>query len=262
MLSQYWLPILGYEKHSVIKRWGHGIRVAFIGIVLLSLSACSGRYLGTPSAANLPDLRLAARTKELSVSLNHVITQDGPGSWVKSARWDEYVLTVRSLSPQPLTIEKIEIVDQNGVYLNSDVDPQRLEKASEALLERYKTYGTATAISSVPAVLGVAAAGAASAVLVPVALVGAPVYLATKHITREKDRENIEREFARRQLGLSTLAGHTTVTGSRFFPAVPKPKALAVTYRVHQRISTLHIPLTRLAELHVSPVPERAKKAS
>jgi hypothetical protein len=195
------------------------------------------------------------------VTLNHVITPNGPGSWVKAARWDEYVFTLRSLSHQPLTIEKIQLVDQSGVYRDSDVNPQRLEKASDALLEKYQTYGTATAISSVPIVIGAAAVGVASTVLWPVALVGAPAYLATKHITYEKDRENIEREFAQRRLALSTLAGHTTATGSRFFSTVPKPKALVVTYRVHQRISILQIPLTALTGLPVPPGAAPRKKA-
>ena len=251
MSSQPWLPIGGYSKLSLPKRWRQGIRAACVTVALLSLSACAGRYLGTPATADLPPLGLSARTKELSVTLNHVITPNGPGSWVKAARWDEYVVTVRSLSSQPLTIEKIQLVDQGGVYRDSDGDPQRLAKVSDALLEKYQDRLVEK--SHIPIVIGAAAAGAASPVLLPVALVGAPAYLLTKHITQEKDRDNIEREFAQRQLALSTLAGYTTVTGSRFFPTVPKPKAFVVTYRVHQRISLLQIPLPTLLGLHAAP---------
>ncbi len=236
---------------------------------MLSLSACaSGRYVGPPSA-HLTDLGLAARTKEVSVSLNHVITPNGPGSWVKEARWNEYVLTVRNLSHAPLTLEKIQLVDQSGLYLDSHVNPRQFEKASEALLEKYKTaairYGapamTSGMVTGVAAIGGIAAASAASTILWPVAVVGAPMYLLTRHYTNVKEREEIEREFARRQVASSTLAGQTTVTGSRFFPLVPNPKALAITYRVQEKVSVLHIPLTKLASLHVSPASGGGKKA-
>src|SRR2546425_3060598 len=90
MPSQHWLPIVGYSKSSLTQRWRQGIRAACVGVALLSLSACAGRYLGTPSTGDLPHLGLSTRTKELSVTLNHVITPNGPGSWVKAARWDEY----------------------------------------------------------------------------------------------------------------------------------------------------------------------------
>ena len=150
--------------------------IVMLGVVFLSACATS-RYIEAPTTAP-PELGISSSDDNLSVSVNSLILPGGPGSWVKGARWDEYVLTIRNLSDKPLTVEKIRLIDPRGVYIASGVNPGQLEKLSEAMIEEYKDMGTMVAISAAPSVVAGAAmaagafgAAAGMVVLAPVAII-------------------------------------------------------------------------------------------
>ena len=130
------------------------IRSVVVVMLVVFLTACatSSRYIDAP-AAPPPELGISYSDDNLGVSVNSLILPGGPGSWVKGARWDEYVLTIRNLSDKPLTVEKIQLIDPRGVYITSGVNPGQLEKLSEAMMEEYKDMGIMVAISAAPSVV-------------------------------------------------------------------------------------------------------------
>lgn len=241
------------------------IPVLLIFTLLFSACASSSRYISAPTAPP-PDLGISSRDDNLSVTLNYLILPDGPGAWVKGARWDEYVLTFRSICDKPLTVEKIRLIDPRGLYIESGADPEQLETLSEAMAEQYKDIGISVAILAAPSVVAGAAVAAGAfgtaagaIVLAPVAAIAAPVYFFGKQHAKQQDTESIQREFTRRRLTTFTLSGNATITGSSFYPIIPNPKASVVDYRMGSETKVLEISLEKLKGLHVAP-PEGEKK--
>lgn len=243
-------------------------RIALCMVVLFLFSGCAtdSRYITTPSSLS-QDLEISSRDNNLSANLNYLILPDGPGAWVKGARWDEYVLTVRNLSDKPLTVEKIRLIDPRGLYIESGIDPEQLETLSEAMASQYKDAGISVAIGVAPAVVGGAAvaagsigAAAGAMVLAPVAAIAAPVYFLGKQHAKQQDREAIQKEFTRRRLGTFTLSGNATISGSSFYPIIPNPKALVVDYRIGSEIKVIEVSLERLKGLHVAAAPAKEEK--
>lgn len=230
--------------------------------ILFLLSGCaSGRYIEKPTSPP-PQLGISSRDEAISVALTHVIIPNGPGAWVKDARWDEYVIKVQNLTGSPMTVERVRILDPRGVYIDSGVDPSQLEKVSETMARIYKDAGIQFAIGMAPAAVGGAALAAGSIgtaagalALAPVAMIAAPIYFFGKQHADQKDKEAIEAGFHRRRLNNSTtLAGNATIIGSVFFPMVPNPRSLAVEYRMGNTLRTIELPTEeKLKGLHVAP---------
>jgi|GEM_PF-2748040 len=134
------------------------VLITMLIVGFLSSCASSSRYISTPTAPP-PDLGISCQDDKLSVTLNYLILPDGIGAWVKGARWDEYVLTIRSICDKAITVEKIRLIDPRGLYIESGADPEQLETLSEAMAEQYKDIGISVAIWAVPSALaGVAIA--------------------------------------------------------------------------------------------------------
>jgi hypothetical protein len=116
------------------------LKVISCFVIVSLISGCAtSRYVETPSAPP-PDLGIASRDNNISVALNYLILINGQGAWVKDARWDEYVLTVRNISDKTITVEKIRLVDPRGLYIEGGVDPSQLETMSEALAKEIRTW--------------------------------------------------------------------------------------------------------------------------
>lgn len=234
--------------------------------VLFLLQGCaSGRYIENRSTPP-PDAGISSKDSNLEVTLNYVILPNGPGSWVKDARWDEYFITLRNLSNRPVTIEKVSLIDPRGVYIKSGLNPGQLTSESEMLAEGYKDLGMTVAIEAGGAALwlasgaAVGAMGAGALVLGPALLLAGPGYLLYSRYAKTKDLENIAKEFQRREISNLTLAGNATTQGSKFFPIVPNPRDLVVDYRMGSEIKTLDLSLEKLKGLHVaSPENEKDK---
>jgi len=226
------------SKRIKIKPIGLSVVLICFFLLVFSFGCAQTRYIKNRTPP--PNLGLKMKKSSFELVINHIITPNGPGSWVKDAPWVEYVVTARNLSKKiNISVLKFSIIDFRGVYVNSGVNPSQLQKKSEELMEHYKAIGISGAITVAPSVLGsvalsagsLTAAGAAVA-LAPVALLAGPASLGYYWLKRTKDRENILAEFNKRRFPegvILSLGGQ--VVGSVFFPLIHNPKALVVEIR-------------------------------
>lgn len=251
-----------------------GVRVSQLSSLLALLSVALGmgcattRYVSAP-AAPPPELGISSNDENLSVTVDSLIVPNGPGSWVKGARWDEYQLTIRNLSNERTTIMHVRLIDPRGLYIDSGADPWQLERTSEMLAEEYKTAGLSMVVGTAPALItGLAATSGsvggamAAATAAPFVGLAAPFIIMGSEVARWKDREHIQDEFNERQLGTHgahfTLSGDATITGSVFFPLIPNPRALVIDYSLAQdmaSVKSLEVTLEKLEGLHVAVPP-------
>lgn len=244
------------------------IRSLILVVFLASGCASNTRYIDhAEQTQSATTLQISSQDETLSATVSHLIIPNGPGSWLKDARWDEYVLFLENQSSTPVSITSIRLVDSRGVYLSQGNNHKALELTSQELMEEYKDIGISVGIGIAPAVVGgVALAGgslgaaAGAAALAPVALIAAPAYYFTKKYKDQKDEESIDREFRKRQLSTLTFASKASVSGSVFFPIVPSPRSLVLEYRLGNTFRTLTVPLDQLSGLHVVPVQDHAEE--
>jgi len=220
------------------------------------------RFIEEPEG-DPPRLGFASSEEDFAISIEHLIVPGGPGSWVRDAKWDEFVLRVSNTSSEIVTVTSVQVLDPRGLFINAGADPYSVESLSDQMVADYKDVGISVAIFAAPSALvgaavaggSVAAMGAAATVAVvaaPVAAVAAPVYFFKRRAKKRNDKENIEEEFNSRQHSRPLmLAGGGSVVMSSFFPIVPSPQLLAVSYSVGTEQRMLQIPLDALAGLHV-----------
>jgi hypothetical protein len=208
----------------------------------------------------------------LEATLNTLIVSGGPGSWKKEAFWDEYVATFRNSGDQPLQVGSVVLVDATGVPRYTGDDPWKLERESKTLERRYRDAGMTVVRIAAPRVLltaaepsavasaGIGAAGAATAATATA--VALPVYGATVLGINMHNKKAIKTEFDRRRLSLPlVLAPGETRTGSLFFPLVPNPRSLIVSWSSEPEDSVSRasevLPLDFLRGLHVRGAPAK-----
>lgn len=201
----------------------------------------------------------------LETSLNTLVIPGGPGSWKKEAFWDEYVVTFHNSHDQPFQVKSVELMDFTGSPRQPGDDPWKLERESKSLAKRYQDAGMTVVRVAGPRVLVTAAessgaasaaiggAGAATAATVTAAAL--PVYGATVLGVNLHNKKSIKAEFNRRRLQLPlVLAAGETRTGSLFFPLVPNPQSLIVSWSGESgdsRAGDSVLPLDFLQGLHV-----------
>ncbi len=237
----------------------------FFSMVVFISGCATTRMITTPSAPP-PDLGISAKDDNFSVSLNYVIVPNGPGSWVKGACWDEYVLTLRSITNKTITLEQIRMIDPRGVYVHSGASAAQLESMEEGVAKIYKNMDMSTAaILGTDAIVSTVAQTASIATnmaMIPLADTATTLFAMapSQQVTNDlMDRTKIDSEIFRRQFTTVTLAGNATISGSAFFPTIPNPKDLVIDYRIGNDNKALEMPLEKLAGLHVAPVKEKKK---
>lgn len=116
--------------------WGRLIVSVWL---FFSITACATtRYIAAPSDPR-QDLGLQGATGDVEVNLHHIIVPDGPGSWVKGARWIEWVINIRTLTPSNVRIEKISLVDFRGVVVGAQyASLDQVASESAKLADAYK----------------------------------------------------------------------------------------------------------------------------
>jgi hypothetical protein len=246
-----------------------GLITATVCSAALLLGGCvSSRYRAakkeTPPAQLL---NVALTSGPLELTLNTVITYNGPGSWKRNACWDEYVVTVRNPDGQPLTVTTSALIDIGGAIRPAGGNPWALEKESKTLERQYKDTGVAFVRYTAPAVvivgsgaLAVSSAGvltAAGGTALGATIIALPVYYAVVLTVNHHNKVAMEEEFTKRRLALPlTLAPGATRTGSLFFPMVPNPRSLRLGWTNGAGGGDTHLPLGFLHGLHVeAPAP-------
>jgi hypothetical protein len=224
-----------------------GLR-ALLCVVLLSAALCCATGCVSPrykqaSKKTPPPVMLNVNfpPAPLEASLVTLIVSGGPGSWKKEAFWDEYVATFRNSADRPLQVGSVVLVDGTGVPQYTGEDPWKLERESKSLERRYRDAGMTVVRIAAPRALvtaaeppavasaGIGAAGAATAATATA--VALPVYGATVLSLNLHNKKAIKKEFNRRRLSLPlVLAPGETRVGSLFFPLVPNPRSLIVTW--------------------------------
>jgi hypothetical protein len=242
-----------------------GLEIALLCAAAFVLAGClSPKYKAadknTPPARVL-NINFPAAPVE--ANLNTVITFGGPGSWKREAFWDEYVVSLRNPGDQPLQVGAITLQDFAGTPRSPGDDPWALERESKTLEKKYHDAGMAFARIAGPRVLvtaaepqivataGVGATGAAAAATATA--VALPVYGVAIWSVNSHHKAQIKAQFERRRLNLPlTLSPGETRTGSLFFPMVPNPHSLTVSWSYEAQTADLVLPLEFLSGLHMT----------
>ena len=239
---------------------------------VVALSGCAGtRKLDKPLPVQDTGAVAYAADDRVAATIDAVIVRDGPGSWVKNAEWDEYLLRVRATSREPVEIVGVVVVDSLGTPLKPQGSRSALVDASERTAKRYKDSGievhaglragTLLGASAVAAGAGLAtgyAAAAAYSAAAATAAVGmlamAPV-LAVAGAVRGVQNHNVDEEIKRRRTPLPlSLAAEEERRVDTFFPFAPAPERVEVKYRDASGEHVLAIDTrAALAGLHLLP---------
>lgn len=256
--------------------WKRALTLAAFIMAALVLSGCvtSRKYRLAKKDTPGPELlnwRAGAPAEfapDTGVVLETVITYKGPGSWKREAKWDEYVVKIANAESAPIILESAELIDIQSQAQLPGSDPWLLEKQSYTNWERYGSsglnllagagwvtlYGAASigsAMGSLMAGPGAAAAGGGALGLIPVvAVVNVTYVVAANHSNKRK----VVEEFTRRRLPLPLEIGpNQTKSGSFFFPMTPGPQRLVLKGATGGRPVTFTIGLEPLARLHLKP---------
>ena len=214
---------------------------------LIFVTGCGGaKVLKEPEPLEVVNPLATATDDAIAISLYWVIFRDGPGAWAKNVDWDEYLLSMRNLTKDPLQIAEISVVDSLGFRINSAASRKELVKGSKQVKRRYKDQGlriragasggrlVATGLGA--GTIAVASGGsimtASSAAMAGTAagLVIAPVLL-TGGIIRGVNNRKVNGQIEARHSSLP----HLLRDGQEqrldvFFPVTPSPQRVEVKY--------------------------------
>jgi hypothetical protein len=238
-------------------------------IVLCALlSACSPqiRLLKEPGADRVADYHWTAAAPDgLNVTVHTVLVRDSPGSWVRDADWDEYILTIKNSSSSGLQIERVQLYSQYlSAAQDSSLSRQQLEDRSRATLANVRDAAVVAGAGAVVVgtTMAVASAGYVGAIAaLPVGFIAIPLVIGyeSEHTAIRRNRERQDNSLI--QLTMLERGIHlpldippgTEATRSAFFPLTPAPSRLLVGYRIDDEPHLLALELPALAQLHIKP---------
>jgi hypothetical protein len=249
-------------------------RLALAGLVSL-LAGCASvpsRILDEPLPGAVSKYeRVAMATDGLQIRLDQLIVRNAPGSWVRDASWDEYILAISNHSPLTVRIERFQLHSAAlPTPQSSATSPRQLNDQSVEALRAAQGAGiiissalagfggvyAAAGSSYVPVSTGVGVAAA------PVTIVAAPVALMTagvgalhvknRHYRDKQDDALIELRMLEQSFRLPVeMPPGARMTQSIFFPITPAPSRLVVDYVIASGRGELSLELSELAQLHL-----------
>jgi hypothetical protein len=193
--------------------------------LVLTTAGCfaitTSRYVANPTPPP-QDLSLHGASADVEVKLHYVIVPDGPGSWVRGAKWNEWVVSISNRGPSDVTVGRVSLIDQRGVHVGSEyTSVHQLESQNEFMARK-----SAEGMGMGGLALGSALIGGLTGIPV-----GLPFLFMPADLGETKDRDAVQAEFNRRQLPSSfELASGGSVRGSVFFSLMPQPQAIIVRY--------------------------------
>ena len=240
-------------------------------------------------------MELKAGTDGIELTVAGLIYYNSPGSWMKRAYWDEYIVRLDNHRQEAVMIDTIILGDVLDRTVAPGIDPWAMETTG-MIHERYlynllapavagkfarlrppAASGNPKAPASAASVAvdfagatGAAAAGlalatspvAAGAVFwgTPVVIMAAtPVVLVDQVFFAPKNRQLVVKEFNRRRLAWPIRREPwASVTGSVFFPLTPGPERLTMIGRAEGIPLEVTLELTGLEGLHFTYVPDKA----
>jgi hypothetical protein len=230
-----------------------GSAVAFL-LSASVLAGCGGtKVLKEPQSMQTTQPLAAVSDQRVTATLDWVIVRDGPGTWARNADWDEYLVSVRNQSDQPIQIMQLVVVDSLGTHIYSQPGRKQLVKNSKKTAKRYKTSGVkvkagmgvggmlasgaavtaagvGVAVASMGPVLGGASAGAGAGAAVGGLLVLGPA-LAVGGVVRGVNNSKVNNQIELRQTVLPLEIPASEEIGlDAFFPLAPSPKRVELIY--------------------------------
>jgi hypothetical protein len=227
----------------------HIVMTRLAVLLAVSLAGCGGsKLLDDPQPLVLERPLTTTSDRRLEAHLDWVIIRGGPGTWVKNADWDEYLMRARNLSDEPIRITGVTVYDSLDTRLESSANINNLISMSKKTTSRYKAEGvkvkagvggeTLMAAGTVAlvgsqayaiAVVTGSAAGSAAGVAVG-AVVLAPV-LIVGGMVQSKNKDCVARELVSRHTPLPVdLAPQELQSLIIFFPLAPSPSQIELAY--------------------------------
>lgn len=222
-------------------------RVLVPCVFILALSAGCAHRAAKPVPPLAINVEAAGPTA--SATLHSIIVRDGPGQWSKYTAWDEYVVTIRNLGADELTIESVTLVDCTGTPILAENGPNNtrlvLQDRSRQNLKRYREGRLPVRVDDFPP-------PAAAEMLGPMPILH-PAMLAVGPVTVATIDHRAHLEIVRRRLLLPMrMAGRTAETGSWFFPMSAGPARIVIQGRSAGALVTLEIALpSSVANIHL-----------
>ena len=199
------------QENAALSKCGMGL-----AIVATVLAGCA------TTVARTPDPLLQADDRCLAVILDAVIVRNGPGSWTADAHWDEYRLRMRSAPTCNPRVTRVRLFDALGRPVESTAGRTALVQASDEIEEEYwknKMYVEQRGSD--------AGKYLASAMFHPFGIFLAPVVLAVGMTVTPAVHDY---QLTRRQTTLPASVGSDAVPMVAFFPIVPRPRTVEVSY--------------------------------
>ncbi len=235
-------------------------RAVLVIVLALVLASCGGtKVLDEPRLLVVEQPLKGAADARLEAHLDWVVVRDGPGTWARSADWDEYVLRVRNLSADPVRIKGVAVYDSLGTRLEASANLDRLVAESRQTARRYRNEGievragiggTSLMAAGTAALVGgealgtavlTGSAGAGAAGVAIGAIVLAPVLIVGGAI-KSKNRDKVAREIVNRHTPLpADLDAGELRSMTVFFPLAPSPQRVELTYDDFAGPRTLYI---------------------
>jgi hypothetical protein len=253
-------------------------RAMLLACLLLSVSivaGCSGpsvRSNALPSEQTAPLVETG--DSRIAIALDAVVVRNAPGSWAKDAVWDEYRFRISSTSGDKLRVTRITVVDALDQPVEPHASRSRLIDGTRDVAQRYEASGklarspsdgtwmfvggvaaTSAAAGMLTAAAmpttGFLAGSAASIAGMAVATYVAAGALAGAGVIKLVNNTQVQSEIERRHTPVPAAIGGSASTVVVFFPIVPLPSAVEISYVDGAAENLVRLPLTAvLAETH------------
>jgi hypothetical protein len=245
-------------------------RATLLLFLSCALLACGGQKLNrNPLLNSEPVPLITVADDHLQVTLVDVLVSNDPTSWVKNARWDEYILALEPRDHQQLDIQAITVLDSFGQRHDPQYQRRSLNRAFKRIKKEHQNQGLVVAIGQHPnrdlatlaagsSMGAVAATTTSSAYLSGATAAGAGAVvvavpaLAVTAVVRTVNHHQVQQVLNQKAIQLPATVGFGDQPWSMIYPAVPAPRALLFEYLVNNRSQTLHIDLRQvLPQLHL-----------
>jgi hypothetical protein len=223
----------------------------FVIVMAAALGGCGGPHvLREPNVLDEREPVSLTNDSRLEASIERVIVRNGRGSWAADANWDEYHVRMRSLSEGELVVTRMAVFDALETEVESSADRAKLADGTDEVHKRYERElsrpeaerdhrlvgGVAGSVAAGGAA-GVAIfgtggfAGVATAAAAATAVVAGGAFLIGAGVLKATRNFQVEEELGKRQSVLPVIVGNDGARVVVFFPIVPLPSAIEISYR-------------------------------